>query len=117
MTDDLGAGIKISASIAGAIGAAVAIIVERPQLGVIGYATSILTGVASANYIPPIVIKIWPGLSDLSNTFAFIGGLLAMHAIAGILKLAGSFQDDPIGTINRLKRWKRDGNGNGGEKR
>ena len=88
-------GIKVTATVAGALGTAVALIVERPQIGPLGYFSALVVGLACANYLPDIFVTIFD-IPQLSLSLAFVSGLIGMHIVAGLIKISAKFQANPV---------------------
>lgn len=95
-------GTKISAIIAGFIGAIVSLRMIRdltPMMAI----TTIIGGTACAAYLTPLVV-VYAGLSgtELESALAFLTGFCGMNALAGIFKISERFKANP--SINALKK-------------
>lgn len=99
-------GIKLTFAIAGFWGGVLSLSFIKDltyRAGVL----AVLTGVGSACYLTPIVLRyLFSGATEFeSNGVAFVIGLTAMNLIPGFIKLSELWKSDPLSMI----RGKRDG--------
>ena len=107
MTDWLGLiGVKVSALIFGAIGAALGI-AYTPQMTRREMFAALLAGLVCAAILPELVQQYVTLAPVIANGVAFIFGIGGMFLVPGILAMWRGFRDDPWSFIDRLRGMKK----------
>ncbi|EFO31548.1 peptidase M48, Ste24p [Roseibium sp. TrichSKD4] len=95
-------GVKISALVAGLVGAVVSLTFMR-DLSPARALLYIITGTACAAYGTPLVVK-WLSLTGpTENGIAFITGMVGMNILAGVFKISERFKREPVKTYHAIK--------------
>ncbi|WP_150526835.1 peptidase M48 [Roseibium sediminis] len=95
-------GVKLSAVVAGLVGAVVSLGYMRELTPGRAF-LYILTGTACAAYGTPLVVK-WLAVSGATeNGVAFLTGVVGMNILAGVFKVSERFKREPVKTFHALK--------------
>jgi len=103
MADDNLLGFKAATAVAGFMGAVVSLSAIKP-LSKFQACAAVLTGAVTSAYGTP-ALAYYAQISEIpvQNGLAFLIGLVAMHLIPGILRVAQLFREDPMGFWRRGK--------------
>lgn len=93
-------GVKLATIVAGFVGAVVSLS-AIPPLSKGAAFLAVITGMATAVYLTPVVAHYLSMTSEMQNAAAFFLGLTAMHIIPGLLAVGQRFRDDPFSILRR----------------